>query len=592
MSTTRTSPFAHPSWRLLIIGLILGLSLLILGATMLVISGNAAASSHREAPAISHDPYADGTDTYAWVQGDNVVLVGAFIPFEGPEGGPNYFAWDDHVLYDIHVDNDGDAKADVTYTLSSKTFFQNPETFLYNTGPITSLSDPDWNQRQYITVTETFAGESPTNLVADQPTAPANIGSKSEPDYPALVAEATRTFTAGNGDQIKVFAGQRDDPFWVDLQVFDLLTLRGQNPPVGYSTGNNIPVDSLAGYNVHALVIEVPVRRLVTAGDPVLGVWATARRQSMPVLAQADNAAAADPVQVSRLGMPLVNEVVLPLALKDTFNAIKPEVDLTVYGVLQKYVEDPELGTLLCALYNVPLPGDGATPDCHTNYTPGTPRTGRGDIFDVFVTGMKLAAPFTIQTGGGPVTLPAGFNVNQPKNVTPAEMIRVSTSISGTLCNPNPQRLGVLGGDACGFPNGRRLTDDTVEIELLAVAGAAYPVLDGRDATFSFNPALAGVLTDGVDHNDKNFLDHFPYLATPHSGQERLHQNPFAPVYMPFQAHQNLSTAAMAVAKENPAGTALAVAGGMLLLGTPLTSWLRRRRQARRTSSDNPPTPE
>lgn len=577
MSSTRTHLAVQPSWRLLVIGVLLGLSLLLLGATMMVVSGSAAASSHREAPAIARDAFADGTDTYAWVQGNNVVLVGAFIPFEGPEGGPNYFAWDDNVLYDINVDNDGDAKADVTYTLSTKTFFQNPNTFLYNTGPITSLNDPDWNQRQYITVTETFAGQPATNLVADKPTTPANIGSKSTPNFADLVGQAIYTYTAGNGDQIKVFAGQRDDPFWVDLQVFDLLTLRGQNPPVGYSMGNNIPVDSLAGYNVHALILEVPVRRLASAGDPVLGVWATARRQPISVLAQADEAATSH-VQVSRLGMPLVNEVVLPLALKDTFNAIKPEVDLTVYGALQKYVEDPELGTLLCALYGVPLPGDGASPDCHTNYTAGVPRSGRGDIFDVFVTGMKLAAPFTIHTGGGPVTLPAGFNVNQPANVVPAEMIRVSTAISGSLCHPTPQRLGVLGGDACGFPNGRRLIDDTVEIELLAVAGAAYPVLDGRDAGFSFNPALAGVLTDGVDYNDKAFKDHFPYLATPHSGQERLHQNPFAPVYMPFQAH-NSYAAAMAAAKENPAGAALAAAGGLLLIGAPFSSWLRRRRR-------------
>ncbi|MBX7236489.1 MAG: DUF4331 domain-containing protein [Caldilineales bacterium] len=590
MSTTHMPPIVHPTRRLFIIGLLLGLALLLLGATMLIVSGNAAASSHREAPAISHDPYADGTDTYAWVHGDDVVLVAAYIPFEGPEGGPNYFAWDDHVLYDINVDNDGDAKADVTYTLSTKTFFQNPDTFLYNTGPITSLNDPDWNQRQYITVTETFEGHQPTALVADQLTAPVNIGSKSTPDYPALVAEATRTYTADNGDQIKVYAGQRDDPFWVDLQVFDLLTLRGQQPPVGYSLGNNIPVDSLAGYNVHALVIEVPIRRLVTGGDPVLGVWATARRGSMPVLAQTD-VAMTDHVQVSRLGMPLVNEAVMPLALKDTFNAIQPEVDLTVYGLLQKYVEDPQLGTLLCALYNIPLPGDGPSPDCHTNFTAGTPRSGRGDIFDVFLTGMKLAAPFTIHTANGPVNLPAGFNVNQPANVVPAEMIRVSTAISGSLCAPTPQRLGVLAGDACGFPNGRRLTDDVVEIELLAVAGAAYPVLDGRDASFSFNPALAGVLTDGVDYNDRHFIDHFPYLATSHSGQERLHQNPFAPVYMPFQAHSYAATA-MEVAKQNPAGAALATAGGMLLLGTPLTAWLRRRRQTGRSRPTTPSTPD
>ncbi len=579
-----TSRFAQTPGRLLITGLALGLALLLLAATLLLSGGNADASSHREAPLISRDAFADNTDTYAWVQGNNIVLVGVYIPFEGPEGGPNYFAWDDNVSYEIHVDNDGDAKADVTYALTSKTTFQNPRTFLYNTGPITSLDDPDWNQRQVITITETFEGHSPVNLVANKPTTPANIGSKSTPNYADLVGQAIYTYSSAEGP-IKVFAGQRDDPFWVDLQVFDLLTLRGQNPPVGYSLGNNIPVDSLAGYNAHAFILEIPVAHLVKAGDPVLGVWATAARKSMSVLAQSDAAAAH--VQVSRLGMPLVNEVVLPLALKDTFNAIKPEVDLTVYGVLQPYVEDPEIGTLLCALYGVPLPGDGASPDCHTNFTPGTPRSGRGDIFDVFVTGMKLAAPFTIHAGGGPVTLPAGFNVNQPMNVVPAEMIRVNTTISGTLCHPTPQRLGVLAGDACGFPNGRRLIDDTVEIELLAVAGAAYPALDGRDAGFSFNPALIGVLTDGVDHNDKPFKDHFPYLATPHSGQERLHQNPLAPVYMPFQAHQSYAASAAELVKENPAGAALAMAGGLLLLGAPV-AWLHRRRDGGKPTTGDP----
>jgi hypothetical protein len=231
--------------------------------------------------------------------------------------------------------------------------------------------------------------------------------------------------------------------------------------------------------------------------------------------------------------MPLVNEVVLPYALKDAFNSIDPTLDLQLYtdalgedvgALLQRSVEDPEIGRLLCALYGVPLPGD-ADDNCSTEVDVETPRSGRGDIFDIFLTGMTLAAPFTIQTANGPVTLPAGFNVNKPANVVPAEMIRINTDIKGDLCSPTPSRLGVLGGDACGFPNGRRLFDDTVEIELLAVAGAAYAVLDGRDASFSFNPALIGVLDDGIDTNDVPFRTVFPYMALAQSGQEHVHQN-------------------------------------------------------------------
>ncbi len=235
--------------------------------------------------------------------------------------------------------------------------------------------------------------------------------------------------------------------------------------------------------------------------------------------------------------MPLVNEVVIPMGLKDVFNTLSPNQDLGAYSLLQKSVENPEIGTLLCALYNVPLPGD-ANKDCSTEFTPGTPRTGRGDIFDVFLTGMKLAKPFTISTKNGPVTLPAGANVNQPANVVPAEMIRINTDIKGDLCSPTPSRLGVLGGDACGFPNGRRLTDDVVEIELLAVAGAAYGVLDGRDTSFSFNPALIGVLTDGVDHNDVSFRGTFPYVARAQSGQGHWHTNPFYNVLLPWIFNQ------------------------------------------------------
>jgi hypothetical protein len=221
------------------------------------------------------------------------------------------------------------------------------------------------------------------------------------------------------------------------------------------------------------------------------------------------------------------------MGLKDVFNSLTPNQDLGVYSVLQKSVENPEIGTLLCTLYGVPLPGD-VNDDCATEFTPGSPRSGRGDIFDVFLTGMKLAQPFTINTKNGPLTLPAGSNVNQPANVVPAEMIRINTDLKGDVCSPTPSRLGVLGGDACGFPNGRRLTDDVVEIELLAVAGAAYGVLDGRDAGFTFNSQLVNVLTDGVDNNDMPFRSAFPYVAPAQSGQAHWHTNPYFNLLLPW----------------------------------------------------------
>jgi hypothetical protein len=497
------------------------------------------ASSHREAPLISQDPFADNTDTYVFISPrnpNNVVLAASWIPFEGPEGGPNYFEWGNGVVYAIHVDNDGDAKADFTYELTSQVEVRNPNTFLYNVGPINDKRDPNWNRRQRITVREIREDGRKKVLLKNVLTAPVNIGSKSTPNYAKLSRQATALVTDRH-DQIRVFAGQTDDAFWVDLQVFDLLTLRGQPAPIGYSVGNNTPVDSVSGFNVHSLVIEVPIRRLKQGHEPVLGVWATASRPATRVLNGPGGLGSltnsGDPVQVSRLGMPLVNEVVIPLALKDAFNSIDPSLDLPIYtgalgtdvaALLQRSVEDPEVGRLLCGLYGVPLPGD-ADKNCSTDVTVGAPRSGRGDIFDIFLTGMVLAQPFTIQTKDGPLTLPAGFNVNRPANVVPAEMIRINTNIKGKLCAPTPSRLGVLGGDACGFPNGRRLTDDIVEIELLAVAGAAYHVLDGRDSSFSFNPALIGLLDDGVNFNDAPFRTVFPYLALAQSGQEHFHQN-------------------------------------------------------------------
>lgn len=512
-------------------------------STLIATRAPAGASSHREAPLISNDAQADTTDVYAFVspdRQDSVTLIGSWIPLESPEGGPNYYKFGDDVLYTINIDNDGDAKPDVWYEFDFDSVINNPNTFLYNTGSVTSLNDPDLNVRQYYTVTEVISDGVSTNssvVFGNKMVPPVNIGSKSTPNFAALSDAGIYSFGSGS-NEIKVFAGQSDDPFWVDLgSVFDLLSLRGQAAPIGYSTGKTAGLDGLAGYNVHSIAIQVPITRALTyapGAETVIGVWASSSRQTVTTIGALNTRSNSGPfVQVSRLGMPLVNEAVIPLALKDAFNSLKPEQDAVLYtggagntirDTLQKSVEDPELGNLLCGLYGVPLPGD-ANDDCATELTFGTPRSGRGDIFDVFLTGMVLTRPFTITTATGPVMLPAGFNVNRPANAVPAEMIRLNTAIKGNLCSPTPQRLGVLAGDACGFPNGRRLQDDVTEIELLAVAGAAYPVLDARDSSFTFNPALIGVLTDGLDKNDKAFRSSFPYLAYAHQGQE--HQHPY-----------------------------------------------------------------
>jgi hypothetical protein len=347
---------------------------------------------------------------------------------------------------------------------------------------------------------------------AELPVAPANIGTKSNPNYDKVWESSIGRVKTSDGE-IRVFAGPTDDPFFVDLgSVFDLLTLRGNPPPVGYERGRKAPTDGLKRFNVHSIAIQVPIKRLLKGapqGETVIGVWANSQRWNTRVLGPLGSVTnGGDLVQVSRLGMPLVNEVVLPLALKDAFNSIEPVTDFDLFTsgtpageLLKKSVLQPELQGLLNALYGVPYP-----------------QADRTDLLAIFLTGMKTAKPFTIQTKNGAVELPAGFNVNQPQNVRPAEMIRLNTAIKGDLCKPTPDyQLGLLGGDACGFPNGRRLQDDVTDIELLAVAGAAYSVL--TNDTFAFNPALVDVLRDNVDMNDKQFRPNFPYLATPHQGQ-------------------------------------------------------------------------
>ena len=526
--------------------------------------GSLGASSHREAPLISSDPDADGTDFYMFVSPDapdTVTIIANYIPFSAPEGGPNFNSFSPNVQYEINLDTVGDGKAHVKYQFAFSPLVRKNGglSFLYNNGPVTTLDDVNLLATQSFTLTEvvSYAGAPTTTVLKTGiPVPPPNIGSKSMPNYGALVTEALTAGVITSGpDTIKAFAGPRDDPFWIDLaSVFDLLTLRPQSPPVGYPGGPTSGVDSLSSFNVYSMVIQVPISRIFAgapAGETVVGGWTTSSRSTTRVLNGVGGIlSGAGPethsgpmVQISRLGMPLTNEVVIPVALKDAFNNLTPSDDVGIYtattaplngvgDLLQKSVENPELGQLLCGLYGVPMPGD-ANDDCNTEVDLSTPASGRDDIFQIFLTGMKLTKPFNIVTKGGNMMLPAGFVVNQPTKgtngsgagIVPAEMLRLNTALKGDLCSPVPSRLGILGGDACGFPNGRRLYDDVTEIELLAVAGAAHSVLTSSSENFVFNPAFISVLDDGIDTNDRPFLTTFPYIATANQGQDHLHTN-------------------------------------------------------------------
>ena len=406
----------------------------------------ATASSHREAPDISHQPSYDNTDLYAFrspdaAAEDTVTFVANWWPFSEPAGGPNFYQWADDARYEIHIDNDGDAKAEVTYRWDFDSDFVNGDTFLYNTGPVTSLTDPDLNYQQVYTLTEQRENMPRRTLLNRVPAAPSYVGEASMPDYGALRAEAVKSLPSGG----KSFAGQADDSFFLDLRVFDLL-YGGDFSEVGD--------DTLAGFNVNTIALQVPVNDVVD-GDPVIGIWSTTSRQDSRGAYQ----------QISRLGNPLVNEVVIPVKDKDAFNRDTPRDD----AEYAEYVTDPILPPLIKAVY-----GDAVPP---------VPPTPRDDLVQVFLTGVP--------------------GLNQPEDVRPAELLRLNTSIAPSA---DPKRLGVLEGDTQGFPNGRRLTDDVVDIALQVSMGE----LVGQPND----------LGDAVNMNDKEFTSSFPYVALPASGSD------------------------------------------------------------------------
>jgi hypothetical protein len=436
---------------------------------------DATASSHREAPLISDDPTADNTDVYAFVSPDapnTVTLIANYIPFEDPAGGPNYYRFDPNVLYELHVDNDGDARDDVTYRFRFKTRIANGNTFLYNTGPVTSPTDPDLNVKQTYTVTR-IANGSRTVLGEGLAVPPANIGPRSNPTYDPYMG------VVNLGGDRKVFAGPRDDPFFVDLgSIFDLGGLRPFNAahliPLATAAGQ----DGVLNYNTHSIAIQVPKTDLLRApaANGTIGVYASASRPKISVLRGNGTVDTDGPyVQVSRLGNPLVNEVIIPIGKKDLWNASDPRNDA---DFLARYTS-PELATLVNVLYPV---------------LPDTPTMNRSDLVAVLLTGVP------------------GLNFTGDRK---ADLLRLNTAIAPTA-KPNP--LGALAGDFQGFPNGRRLVDDVTDIEVRAIACGYGPILAAALGLCNLSPN--NVVGDGVDANENTFLQKFPYVSTPNRGYE------------------------------------------------------------------------
>ena len=453
-------------------GLIAGSIVLMLALGMAVTSLapiTSRASSHREAPLTAADPQVDTTDTYAFTSPNfpsTVTLIANYIPFEEPAGGPNFYPFAaGNVRYDINIDNDGDAGADIIYRWVFQDHRRNPGTFLYNTGQVTSLTDPNLNFFQTYNLYRIRPGKGWRRLASGVRAAPSDVGRASMPDYAALRSQAIKQFNGG-----KVFAGQADDPFFLDLRIFDLLY--GAN-------FSEVGDDTLAGFNVNTLAIQVPKTAVAKKNNPeknnVIGVWATASRQSTRVIkGNGTQTHSGRYVQVSRLGSPLVNEVVIPVKHKDRWNASRPAKD----AQFLPYVNDPIVPHVVQAIYGI------APPDSNPN------KSGiqRADLIQVFLTGVP--------------------GLNQPARVTPSEQLRLN--LQTPPCQPgacaNFSRLGVIGGDVAGYPNGRRLQDDVVDIALQVVEGELIG-----------NPNNLG---DGVNTNDRPFTNLFPYVPLPHRGSD------------------------------------------------------------------------
>ena len=447
---------------------------LALAVTSVLFAGAVFGSSHREAPLISKTPKVDGTDFYMFrsYEGNRAgytTILANYIGLEDPNSGPNFNLLDDKALYDIHIDNNGDAKPDLTFRFRFKNNYRNialnvgtarVPVPLSNVGPFSGTSSRSLNVVESYTVQTLDSLNVPSATVNTQTGGDTfikpfdNIGQKSIPQYANYAEQYIGSMAfQGCANPARVFVSQRREGFSVALgKIFDLINLN----PVG---APNAEGNDLSAKNVTTIALEVPTDCLTQNHDTVIGGWTTA---SMPVNGVM--------TQASRLGMPLVNEVIIGLPDKDKFNASQPKDDAQ-FG---KYVTNPTLPALIQALFpSVTAP---------TRF----PRT---DLVAAFLTGLQ--------------------GLNQPANVRPSEMLRLNTTIA-PVSAVNQSNLGVLGGDTAGFPNGRRPGDDVVDIELRVAMGVLLSSADAPSGQLPY--------TDGATLHATDFRNTFPYLNTPLAG--------------------------------------------------------------------------
>jgi hypothetical protein len=452
----------------------LGAALLAALAASVLVTSLGNGSSHREAPLTSMDPTADDTDVYAFTAKDApgaLTVVANWLPFEDPGGGPNFFKFDPKARYYVNIDNTGDGRYDIRYRFTFRTTPPATAAAGYPVAlpEVRDIDDPKL-ERQRMTVTRLkydAKGDVTSEKVLGRnlPVAPSNIGKKTMPDYESLANQAIRNLDGGG----RVFAGQRDDPFFIPLdRAFDSINLDGAG------TGNmGGGIDTLAGYGVQSVILQVPEAQVTRDGRPVsgqsaanavVGVWASTYRRTVKVVRAHHRTHVHRPwVQVSRLGNPLINELIIPLSQKDKFNRTQPEDDAQNFG---KYALNPFPAAALNQLFHL-----------------GIKETNRTDIVQALLTGI----PGLTQISAKPAA---------------ADTLKINL---GTPPAGTENRFGVIGGDTAGFPNGRRLADDAVDITLRVVGGYLVPADQGGKKL---------PLGDGVDVNDQAFSQSFPYLPS------------------------------------------------------------------------------
>ncbi len=497
-------------------------------ALTLAVAAGGHAANHREAPLTALDHKADITDFFAFVSYDDpakVTLILDVDPLLEPSNGPNYFPFDPEIVYAIRVDNNHDAKEDLRFEFRFTTEIRAPGVFTGFVGAgkgipapdnspapvspgtplippaITALDGPGsegFNLRQRYSVT-LVRGKERTELANNLIAVPTNVGPRTMPDYAGLADQGVYKLEK----DIRVFAGTVDDPFWIDLgATFDSLNFRSLPKGTGFpgvltkeqdaDDKHNFASDDVAGFNVNAIAIEVPIALLTydgkthAANDPLatIGTWGTTSRPQAKVYRRPGEPAAVSErvTQIQRMGNPLFNELLIGTGDKDKFSMSQPKDDKQ----FANYALDPLFARVLNAIYKDALP------------IPAPPRT---DLLPLVTYMAPIAAP---GTPAGPV----------------ADLLRLNTGIAPTFAEKR-SRLGLLAGDAAGFPNGRRVSDDVTDIAARAVVG----VLAGGDfAKFPHNS-----IGDGVNANDMPYRESFPYLGLAHSGRDSRHVDPGEP---------------------------------------------------------------